>query len=113
MLIPIIVIALIVQAFFMGLVIGLWINRKNEKTQPVAPFHYPPANVDNLGKTVSQTLPATPNDPPAKRTPRSVISKFPDPEKMRKQKDADEVTKYMDDMTKNQRQSSTSGEFAL
>lgn len=103
-----VLVLLYIQALATGFCVGLWIASRNKKeSRSVADFFPPTKNVDILGKT---TAPILKDVIAPKATPRSAVMKFPDPEKVRKQKDQDQVNAYMEDMQKNER---PSGPFVL
>ena len=92
------------QAIITGICIGYFLcGYRSKKTDPVAANFDPKQNVDNLGKVTAPKLQGLSPLPQPTTTPKSVISKFPDPEKVRQQKDQDQVAAYLDDMQKNKR----------
>ena len=66
-------------------------------------------NVDNPGKTQS-TIIQDPRIPIRSHPPRSTVTKYPNPDTVRKKKEQDQVAAYLADMQKNKR---PGGSFAL
>ncbi len=94
---------LYVQSLLIAFFLGYWISsRRQKKSESVASFSPMQKDVDNFGKTPPPKLQDV-KPLPDKHTPKSTISKFPSPELVRKQKDQDQVTAYLEDMKKNKR----------
>lgn len=90
-----------VQTFAVAFLLGILFTRsQNNKTQNVSNFSKHVDNpVDNLTPILQESI--------EKPAPKSVISKFPDPEKLRQQKDQQQVASYFKDLKSNPRESGT------
>lgn len=96
----------IIESIVIAFMVGMWTGRRLErKSKSVAPTIQPTQNVDNMLTTPPQILKDTPLDniEIPKEAPRSVVSKFPNPQDVKKRKDMEQTQAYLDDMRQEAR----------
>lgn len=96
-----VLVLLYIQALLTGIAIGVWLtSRKTKNVQ---------TDINHI-QTISPAIPNKEKPQPEKHIPTSTVSKFPNPELMRKKKDQDQLKDYLDDMRTNER---PKGSFVL